>query len=114
MNHKYIPRRAGKKRWLQNAPEYVLDCFDDPRTCDRYTVLFTANLLVTDGTFAGTFVQGLGMSGAPSHPQGVSQWFELKAHQAADYRYRNHHRRVKWMDLPEHIRAHVIGRAMAD
>ena len=106
----YTPRRAGKQ-WRKDAPDYILDCFDDQGAGERYTVLFTGKLLITDGTFAGTFIQGLGMSGAPSHPQGISMWFELKAHEAAAYRYANHHRRVKWLDLPEDIRRHVQGRA---
>ena len=108
---KYTPRRASK-RWLEGAPDYILDCFDDKGAGDRYTVLFAGPLLISDGTFGGTYVQGLGMSGAPSHPQGVSQWFELKAHEAAAYRERVRRReRVRWLDLPEHIRKHVIARA---
>ena len=107
---KYTPRRAGR-RWLEGAPDYILDCFDDKGSGERYTVLFCGDFLITDGTFAQTFIQGLGMSGAPSHPQGVSMWFELKACEASAYRYRNHHRRVKWLDLPENIRKHVIARA---
>ncbi len=109
MARKYTPRRAGA-RWLKDAPAYVLDCFDDARTVDRYTVLFTGNLLETDGTFDNTFVHGLGMSSAPSHPQGISMWLELKAYEAAAYRYRNHHRRVRWLDLPKNIRRHVEAR----
>lgn len=108
----YTPRRAGK-RWLTDAPEYVMDVFDDKRTADRYTVMFAGSLLISDGTFAGTYVQYLGMSGAPEHPQGISMWGELKAHEAAAYRYRNKHRRIKWDDLPEHIRKHVVARATA-
>ena len=116
---RYSPRRAGKK-WLAGAPAYVLDCFDNGGlskrngSCDRYRVLFCGDLLETDGTFAGTYVQGLGMSDAPTHPQGVSLWFELKAYEAAAYRYRSSHQRVKWADLPEHIRRHVIARATTD
>ena len=111
-NH-YTPRRASK-RWLQDAPEYVLDVFDDKRTCDRYTVMFTNPLIETygkDRTFGNTYIQYLGMSGAPTHPQGISMWGELQAHEAAAYRYRNHHRRIRWNDLPEEIRQHVQARA---
>lgn len=110
MPRAYKPRRAGK-RWLEAAPEYVLDCFDDPRTCDRYTVLFGGSLL--NGTKDGreVWIDYLGMSGAPTHPQGFSQYGELKPHEAAAYRYANGKRRVRWLDLPENIRAHVIARA---
>jgi hypothetical protein len=116
VNH-YTPRRANLTRWLQDAPDYVLDVFDDPRTCDRYTVMFTGRLLEYYGeehTFANTYVQLLDMSGSPSYPQGVSMWGELKAYEAAAYRYSNHHRRIRWNDLPEHIKAHVRARAEED
>ena len=53
----------------------------------------------------------LGMSDAPTHPQGFSQWGELRAHEAAAYRYREGKRRIRWLDLPEHIREHVKARA---
>jgi hypothetical protein len=105
MTHRaYQPRRASK-RWLQDAPEYILDVFDNKgKTCDRYTVLLGGSLFV-DGVIAY-----LGMSGAPSYPQGFSQWGELKPHEAAAYRYRSGHDRIKWNDLPEHIRQHLIAR----
>jgi hypothetical protein len=113
----YTPRRAGLKRWLQDAPDYVLDVFDYPRACDRYTVMFTGRFLEYSGkekTFANTYVQYLGMSGAPTHPQGFSMWGEMEAYEAAAYRYNNHHRRIRWNDLPEHIKAHVRARAGED
>ena len=41
----YKPRRAGK-RWLEEAPEYILDVFDNKgKTADRYTVLFGGSML---------------------------------------------------------------------
>lgn len=117
---KYTPRRAGK-RWREGAPDYILDCFDDKGWTDRYTVLFCGEFLMytaKDGsicegsdTFANTYVQYVGMSGAPTHPQGFSMWGELTAQQAAAYRYREGKHRVRWLDLPEHIRKHVIARA---
>lgn len=108
----YKPRRAGK-RWLEGAPEYVLDCFDDKgKSIDRYTVLFGGSLWIPgDYRGHGGRVQYLGMSGAPTHPQGVSMWGELEPYQAAEYRRRSGHDRVRWLDLPEEIRRHVIGRA---
>lgn len=106
---RYVPRRAGK-RWLADAPAYVLDVLDSGNGGERYTVLFTGDLLIRDAD--GTvYVQYLGMSGAPTHPQGVSMWGELKAHEVAAYRYRSGHHRIKWSDLPEHIRQHVVVRA---
>lgn len=123
---KYTPRRASK-RWLEGAPAYVLDVLDNKgQTADRYTVLFTfpyAYALDAKGNFLGEGVRGayahthiplLGMSGAPTHPQGVSMWSEIKAHEAAAYRYRCKHHRIRWLDLPENIRAHVIARVTED
>ena len=111
----YTPRRAGLTRWLEGAPDYILDCFDNDKTADRYTVLFTGpDFLVWAGdgqhTFRNCHVPYLGMSDAPSHPQGFSQWGELTAHQTMCYRFREGKRRVRWLDLPQHIRAHVIAR----
>ncbi len=120
---KYTPRRAAK-RWLEEAPDYILDCFDHPKYGDRYTVFFGGSLLyhtLPDGSskdgsdqLGNTYVQYLGMSGAPTHPQGISLWNEMSAHDAASYRYASARRRVRWLDLPENIRQHVIARATAD
>lgn len=98
------PRRAGK-RWLEGAPEYVLDCFDNKgKTADRYTVLFGGSLLENE-LLKLRRNQYLGMSDAPNCPLGVSMWGEC------DGAWRPSHERIRWMDLPEHIRKHVIARA---
>ncbi len=107
----YTPRRANLKRWLQGAPPYVLDVFDSKEPSERYTVFFGADYMSRRGTYAESWVSYLGMSGAPSHPQGVSMWGEMSAHDAAMYRYRHGARRVRWGDLPADIRAHVTARA---
>jgi len=101
------PRRAGK-RWREGAPEYILDCFDNRgKTCDRYSVLFGGTLYNAEADRVAV----LDMSGAPTHPQGVSMWGECTRVEAAAWRYREGHYRVRWLDLPEHIRAHVVARA---
>ena len=116
MTHQYTPRRANLKRWLKGAPDYILDVLDNKgKSVDRYTVLFTGPLLSTCHgepvrTFSNTLVQYLGLSDAPSHPQGVSMWGEMAAHEAAGYRYRCGHDRIRWLDLPEAIRNHVYFR----
>lgn len=100
----YRPRRA-TKRWQESAPEYVLDCFDNKgATVDRYTVLFGGSLL-EPALLKNREVYYLGMSDAPTHPQGFSQWGECSA------TWRPAHQRVRWLDLPEHIRKHVVARA---
>ena len=106
--NKYTPRRAGA-RWREGAPAYVLDIFDNRgNSCDRYSVLFCGEHMVSDGTRAGTYILYLTMSDAPNHPQGISMSGELRSWEAADYRYRSKRFRIRWLDLPEHIRAHVI------
>lgn len=99
----YRPRRASK-RWLEGAPEYVLDCFDNKgKTYDRYTVLFGGTLI--DEEYAKfKVVSFLGMSNDPSHPLGFSQWGEV------DSTWRPSRDRVRWLDLPENVRKHIIAR----
>lgn len=100
---KYQPKRASK-RWTEGAPEYVLACYDNGgKTVDRYTVLFGGTLWSED---MGRTVNYLGMSGSPTHPQGFSQWGEMPAHNRSACG-----KHVRWLDLPEHIRQHVIARA---
>ena len=97
----YQPRRASA-RWLEGAPEYVRSVFDNKgKTCDRYTVTFTGTLWFAG---LGRNVQYLGMSDNPTHPQGFSQWGECPAS------YSPSRQKIRWLDLPEHIRKHVIAR----
>ena len=118
---RYAPNRA-RMRWREGAPDYILDCLDNKgKTCDRYTVMLCGEFLFhtkKDGGFgegsdalSNTYVQYLGMNEAPTHPMGFSQWGEMPAYDAARYRYRCGHHRVRWLDLPENIRQHVINRA---
>jgi hypothetical protein len=99
----YRPRRA-TKRWREAAPEYILDCFDNKgKTFDRYTVLFGGSML-EPALLKNRSVHFLGLSEAPSHPQGFSQWGEISA------TFRPAHWRVRWLDIPEHIRKHIVCR----
>lgn len=100
----YKPRRASK-RWLEKAPEYILDCFDNKgKTLDRYTILFGGSLLEPE-LLKHRRVFYLGMSGGPTCPHGVSMWGEC------DAAWRPARQRVHWLDLPENIRSHVVARA---
>jgi hypothetical protein len=112
MTKQYTPRRANLRRWLAGAPGYILDCFDDGGPGDRYTVVFGADFMPKRGAYHDSWVSYLCMSGAPTHPQGVSIWGEMPAWYMAAYRRRRSSRkRVAWQSLPENIRAHVIARA---
>lgn len=90
------------KRWLEQAPEFVLACYDAPKYADRYTVLIGGSL--QDRANPRT-VQYIGMSESPTNPQGFSQWGEMPSHSRAACG-----KKVRWLDLPESIRAHVVAR----
>lgn len=108
---KYTPRRAGT-RWLNGAPEYVLDCFYH-HSSNSYDVLFTGSLLGTVASepqdFAHVYVMGLDVSA-----NGAWSSFELPAYEAAQYRYRNGKKRVKWAEMPEKVRKSVEIWALVD
>jgi hypothetical protein len=94
------PRRASKY-WLFGAPEYVLDCFK----CDyTYLVLFGGSLL-DPNLLKDRKVHFLELNDMPTNPwYGVSTWGEVEAS------YRPAHRRVRWLDLPENVRQHIVWR----
>lgn len=99
----YRPRRSSA-RWLQDAPEFILACYDNGgKTCDRYTVQFGGTLWEPG---LGRNVFYLGMSNSPTHPQGFSQWGEMPATNRTGFG-----KKVRWLDLPDHIRKHVMARA---
>ncbi len=101
---KYQPKRA-RKQWQESAPEFVLACYDNGgKTADRYTVLIGGSLHF-DALNEKRLVQYLGMSGSPEHPQGFSQWGEMPSYNRAACG-----KHVRWLDLPAHIRAHVVSR----
>ena len=99
----YKPKRA-RAQFSKDAPTYVLACYDNGgKTADRYTVIFGAPIWSAS---MGRDVPYLGMSEAPEHPQGFSQWGEMpSANRAACGRH------IAWNDLPVHIRLHVKARA---
>lgn len=101
-----------RKRWLEGAPEYVTACRDNGgKTADRYTVYIGGSMALTakdskDQHRFDRVEQYLGMSENPTHPQGFSQWGE-----ATCGNRRNAGKTLRWLDLPENIRQHVISRA---
>lgn len=109
----YTPRRASN-RWLEGAPNYVLDCFDHPAFADRYTIWFgpseafhvkrDGSIIAGTDTFANTYIRGLGTS----ENGDVSGALEYDAWTVRQYRYHNKHRRIRWQDLPEATRRLVV------
>lgn len=82
-----------------SKPRDVIGVWDNGgKTVDRYTVAFGKRFDANPG-----YVQMLGMSGSPTHPQGFSQWGEGKVG-------RHLGKRLPWRRLPPKIRAHVCAR----
>lgn len=110
----FRPKRSAK-RWLANAPEYVIACYDNGgKTVDRYTILFGGSLWTPDYARLNAecyrnprLTLCLGMSGSPTSPQGVSMWGEA---------LRGPHlgKKVTWDSLPENIKTHTVCRAEND
>jgi len=105
----YRPRRQSK-RWLDgDCPSGVLAIYDNKgKTADRYTVFYAQTFdyskILNDWPDPTIWIGGRFMSEAPSHPQGVGMYVEMKAHEVSSFRYRNRHRACKWSDLPDKVK----------
>lgn len=102
---RYRPRRSSK-RWLIDAPEYILAVYDHgPQANDRYTVLFGGSLLDPD-LLEHRKVHYLGFNETPTSPNmGVSMFGEIFAYDRACLG-----KHICWLDLPKHLRDHVVQR----
>lgn len=95
-NVQYKPKRTGKK-WLEGAPEYIRSCFDNRgKTLDRYTITFAGSM------WEPSLGRNVRMLSCGNDPRGMSYWGEV----ATSWYDQGH--KVRWIDLPEHIRAFVI------
>lgn len=103
MNRKYSPRRQSR-RWLDSdCPSGVLAIYDNKgKSADRYTVFYAEP--ISGDTFADIWIGYRAMSENPFDPQGVGLYCEMRAYQAADYRYRVKHQACRWSDLPERVK----------
>lgn len=81
------------------------------KTVDRYIVLFEdmPDPQIDEEAPVRPYGprEALTMSGAPTHPQGVSQWVDARPGPWLG-------RRTPFASLPEHIQQHVIERASED
>ena len=104
----YAPRRAAA-RWLEGAPPEILGCWDNGgtkrATADRYTIAFGGGYYAAPSPGRDPrLVPMLGVNGVPTHPQyGISMWGE-------GIRGPHLGKKIRWKDLPEHIRRHVLAR----
>lgn len=94
----YTPRRM-PKRFLDGAPEGLLDLFDDPGFADRYTAIYRE----VHEHPRGDYLIGRGMSANPFGPQGFGVSFEMAALDLGPYRDRVRRKRIAWADLPEQV-----------
>lgn len=101
MAKSYTPRRQSA-RWLDaDCPRDVLAIYDDKRTGDRYTVFYATPVVA--GAYGDTWLGYRAMSANPFDPQGIGLYGEMRAHEAANYRYANRNRACKWSDLPPKV-----------
>ena len=91
--------RRANARWRENAPDYIVDCFHEPKYADCYTVITNKGYEHNGDTYY--LVLGT------SANLGTSGWQEIKHHDITAYRYRLGHRRIRWTDLPEAVRSAV-------
>lgn len=87
----------------EGQPREVTAIYDvgDDSYADRYTVLFSKKSFPDVSN--PKYVMSLGMSSSPTHPQGVSQWGEALPGSHLG-------KKIKWSDLPDNVRKHVIDR----
>lgn len=93
---------------MSNKPKEitaVYDLGDESEYADRYTILFSKKDFPE--VSKPQYVQSLGMSGNPDHPQGVSQWGEALPGSHLG-------KKIKWDSLPDNIKTHIIKRLSND
>jgi len=103
----YKPRRASK-RWLECAPEWVLSIHDagEKHPNDRYDV-FLCGDHYAPAPYSEAWVSYYCVS-----ESGAIYCGEMNAADCAAYRYRS--KRIRWIDLPLHVRACVMAREKRD
>jgi hypothetical protein len=78
-------------------PKAITHVYDNGgKTADRYTI-------VTDIPEGRGMFACIGMSSAPTHPQGVSQWSSCQVG-------RHLGKKIPWAKLPAHIHNHAAAR----
>lgn len=68
-----MTKKQRQNNLLPNGvPKYVR-CYDNEKTADRFTVVYTGNYRGDGKIFAKGWFQYCGMSADPFHPQGIGQ-----------------------------------------
>jgi len=80
----------------------VYESRDD--VADKYTAVLRSS--DWDASAAPGMLAMIGMSGSPTHPQGISQFCSGQEGPHLG-------RKLQWGEVPEHIRAHIVARISA-
>lgn len=97
MSREYGARRCSK-RWLDaDCPAEVLCIMDHPKEVDRYTIFYVD---VDTVRYEGTSYTEKWLTFLSVTESGNFYHGEMKAHEVAQYRYRQKHRYAKWSALP--------------
>lgn len=111
---RFRPRRGNRRRWLEQAPDSVVACYQTGGKSGPVGYLILFGPPVWSPTYARANYQAgvdprlvpcLELDDRPNHPQGVSLWGEAR-------RGRHLGRKVPWLDLPQEIREHIEIRAL--
>lgn len=98
------PRRA-RARWLEGAPDYIIDCIYTKSYCEWVVLLKWPNH-DPDYYQRRGLIPILCVNDCPESPNmGVSMFDECHK----DWRAKTKDR-VRWLDIPEHVRKHIIRR----
>jgi len=98
MTRTYKPRRCSK-RWLDaDCPKEILAIMDHPNESERYTVIYNDPQAYEHETW----LTYLALNDNAMYYHG-----DMRAHEVADYRYRQKHHYTTWSSLPDAVKQAV-------
>lgn len=99
---KFVAPLRAPKEWQECAPQFVIDCFDNEQASGERFKVYLGGTIHEPSLGRGAWY--LGLSETPDSVDGTSIWDDC------DATIRPVHQRVRWLDLPEAVRHHVIAR----
>ena len=106
--------RPAPRRWLEGAPDYVIDVYAHPAFFARYSVILSSEDMRWCDYRDDWLIPSLALSIDPEDPRGVNQWCWDTLRDLRVWRWANRRRRIRWADLPENVRAAVVRRVEGD
>lgn len=100
----YRPRKA-KGNWLNEAPSYVLDCFNVEASGNKPYYVFLGVPFVFENAGV-TFVSYINASSSSKARDDV--WRIMRGDLVAQFRMTNRKKRIRWVDLPESVKGLVV------